>query len=107
MFGIGFGEILVICVVVLLFFGPHKLPEVMKQVGKFYVFVRRQSNEMRDAFDRVVKEAESEMLEAEREKIKKLIESTSVVEGSVSQGAETNQMHAPSQDAEAHGKHQS
>lgn len=34
MFGIGFQEILVIALVVLLFFGGKKIPELMKGLGK-------------------------------------------------------------------------
>ena len=34
MFGIGFQEIIVIALVVLLFFGGKKIPEVMKGLGK-------------------------------------------------------------------------
>ncbi len=34
MFGLGFGEILIIFMVVLLFVGPKKLPELAKGVGR-------------------------------------------------------------------------
>lgn len=34
MFGLGFGEILVILVLVLILFGAGKLPEVMRDLGK-------------------------------------------------------------------------
>lgn len=34
MFGIGFQEILIIALVVLLFFGGKKIPELMKGLGK-------------------------------------------------------------------------
>lgn len=80
MFGIGIGEVFVICLVALLFFGPDKLPEIMKQVGKIYVFMRRQSNDFKEAFDKVVREAETEILAKEREKIKKLIESATTLD---------------------------
>ena len=33
---VGMGEILVIVIVVLLVFGPHKLPEIMRNLGKAY-----------------------------------------------------------------------
>ena len=32
--GLGLSEILVICLVVLLFFGGRKIPELMKSIGK-------------------------------------------------------------------------
>ncbi len=34
MFGLGTGEIVIILVVVLVFFGPKRIPEFMKGVGK-------------------------------------------------------------------------
>jgi sec-independent protein translocase protein TatA len=34
MFGLGFGEILVILVIALIFIGPKKLPEMAKNLGK-------------------------------------------------------------------------
>ena len=34
MFGMGFGELLVVLVIVLLVFGPGRLPEVMGHLGK-------------------------------------------------------------------------
>lgn len=34
MFGLGIGEVVLICVVALLFIGPKKLPELAKGMGK-------------------------------------------------------------------------
>jgi TatA/E family protein of Tat protein translocase len=34
MFGLGVGEVMLICVVALLFLGPKKLPELAKGMGK-------------------------------------------------------------------------
>lgn len=51
MFGIGFQEIVIIALVVLLFFGGKKIPELMKGLGKG---VRSFKDAMND------KEAESE-----------------------------------------------
>ncbi len=41
MFGLGFGEILVILVVVLLVFGPDKLPDVARTLGRTLAELRR------------------------------------------------------------------
>jgi sec-independent protein translocase protein TatB len=47
MFGIGFGEMLIIAVVLLIAVGPKQLPMLMKTVGKGMREVRRASNELR------------------------------------------------------------
>jgi len=43
LFGIGFGELLVILVVALLIFGPKKLPEVSRSMGKAMYQLRNAS----------------------------------------------------------------
>lgn len=35
MFGIGFGELVVLSIIVLILIGPKQLPEVMKSIAKF------------------------------------------------------------------------
>lgn len=60
--GLGFMEIVIIGVVSLILLGPQRLPGLMRQAAKFYVQMRRTSNEFKSAFDHVVKEAEQEML---------------------------------------------
>jgi len=47
MFGIGFGEMLIIAVILLIAVGPRQLPELMKTVGKGMREVKRASNELR------------------------------------------------------------
>lgn len=44
MFGIGFGELLVILVVALLIFGPKRLPEVSRSLGKAMYQLRNASS---------------------------------------------------------------
>jgi sec-independent protein translocase protein TatB len=47
MFGsLGFGEILVICVVLIIVVGPERLPSMMKQVGKAVRTVRQASRDI-------------------------------------------------------------
>ncbi len=61
MFGIGAPELLVICVVALIFIGPKRLPEVARTVGKGYRELQRAlsgvQNEFDSAKDAVNKEA--------------------------------------------------
>ena len=65
MFGIGLMELIVVAVVVLLFVGPRRLPDLMRQCGRLFVRVRRMGAEVRVTFDNVIQEAERE-LDAER-----------------------------------------
>lgn len=48
-FGIGFSEVLLILVVVLLVVGPKKLPEIARTLGKGVRAARRAGQELRDA----------------------------------------------------------
>ncbi len=47
MFGIGFGEMLVIAVILLIAVGPRQLPSLMKTVGKGIREVRKASGDLR------------------------------------------------------------
>ncbi|MFT3927125.1 MAG: Sec-independent protein translocase protein TatB [Myxococcales bacterium] len=47
MFGIGFGEMLIIAVILLIAVGPRQLPQLMKTVGKGMREVRRATNDLR------------------------------------------------------------
>jgi Tat protein translocase TatB subunit len=49
--GIGFWEIMVVLVVVLLVMGPAKIPEVARTLGKGVRAARRAGQELRDAID--------------------------------------------------------
>ena len=60
MLGVGFSEILLIAIVALVFVGPQKLPELMRQLGRIFVQVRRVSNEMKHSFESAIQDAETE-----------------------------------------------
>ncbi|TWG95137.1 sec-independent protein translocase protein TatB [Nocardioides sp. J9] len=48
MFGIGFGELVVIAFLAVLVFGPDKLPELAQQAGRFLRQLRRFATSARD-----------------------------------------------------------
>ncbi|HJT37267.1 MAG TPA: twin-arginine translocase TatA/TatE family subunit [Actinomycetota bacterium] len=45
---VGIGEILVIVLVVLLVFGPNKLPEIMRNLGKAYRVFQEETQKAKD-----------------------------------------------------------
>lgn len=61
MFGIGFMELVVVAVVVLMFVGPRRLPDLMRQFGRLCVRVRRMSAEVKTTLDNVIRTAEQEL----------------------------------------------
>ena len=69
-FGIGIWEVLVLLGVLLLVFGPKKLPELGRTVGKAINEFRRASSELKSTFDR-----EMRNMEREAEGVKELAES--------------------------------
>lgn len=46
MFGLGFSEIIVVCIIALIFIGPKQLPEVAKAIAKFINELKRASEEV-------------------------------------------------------------
>jgi len=56
MFGIGFQEMLIILVVALIFFGPKRLPDLAKSLGKGIAEFKKASEEVRKGIDDAVKE---------------------------------------------------
>lgn len=48
MFGIGFGELILVAVLALIFIGPDKLPEIAKTLGKAFAELRKAMREVQD-----------------------------------------------------------
>lgn len=57
---IGFPELIVVLIVALLVFGPKRLPEVGKSLGKGMREFRRATTELKDQFDRSVDDDDDE-----------------------------------------------
>jgi len=58
MFGLGGQELLLILFVVLLFFGPQKLPELMRGLGKGMKEFKKAQADLEDEFHKVVEAPE-------------------------------------------------
>lgn len=56
MFGIGFQEMLLILVVILIFFGPKRLPDLAKSLGKGLAEFKKASEEVKKSIDDAMKE---------------------------------------------------
>jgi len=58
MFGMGMGELLLIFVIALLVFGPEKLPQVARSVGKAMRDLKRTTNDIRYSIEREINMSE-------------------------------------------------
>ena len=65
---------MLIAVVILIYFGPQKLPELAQQMGRFFVQMRRMTGDLRESFDDAMRKAEYDLLQEERLKLQKLID---------------------------------
>jgi sec-independent protein translocase protein TatB len=58
MFGMSFGEILIIAVIAILFLGPEKLPEAMVKIAKFFKSFKSTINDAKDTIEQEMHIAE-------------------------------------------------
>jgi len=66
MFGnIGFPEIIVILIIALLIFGPKKLPEIGRSIGRALSELRRTSNEIKNKIEEEIQAEEIEEIKKE------------------------------------------
>jgi sec-independent protein translocase protein TatB len=51
MFGLGFGEIVIIAILALLLLGPDRLPDAAKTLGKTLREIRKHTDDLKDQFE--------------------------------------------------------
>ncbi len=64
---LGFPEIMVIFVVALLVFGPRKLPELGKSLGKSLAEFKRATNDLKKTWEEEVKAEEEDLKEIQKD----------------------------------------
>lgn len=74
MFGLGWGEIVVIGIVALIAIGPKELPSVLRSIGFWMGKVRRMANEFQGQFQEALREAELSDLKKHAEEITQSVE---------------------------------
>ncbi len=58
MFGMSFGEILIIAIIAILFIGPDKLPETMVKIAKFFRSFKKTVHETKESIEQEIHLAE-------------------------------------------------
>ncbi len=58
MFGLGWQELLLIFFIALLVFGPRKLPEIGRSIGKAIAEFKKSSEELKEEIEKAVDEAD-------------------------------------------------
>ena len=64
-FGVGLPEVTIILILALLIFGPKKLPELGKQLGKTLKSLKKASNEFQNEIDQVMNEEDESPISIE------------------------------------------
>ncbi len=71
MFGMSFGEILIIIILAIIVLGPDKLPKAMIEIAKFFKMIKRGLSDAKETFDKELNVAD---LKAEALEYKKKFE---------------------------------
>jgi sec-independent protein translocase protein TatB len=87
-------HMIVLFVVVLVVFGPHKLPELARGLGKLMAEFRKASTDFKLAFEEEMRNVERQAREAERKKAQETGEASAAAETSAATPVDTE---APAQ----------
>jgi len=61
MFGIGFGEILVVLIIAIVFIRPEDLPKFLRSAGRLYGQMKKMYKEVIQAKDKIIKEIDEDV----------------------------------------------
>ena len=91
MFGLGFSELLLIFVIALVVFGPKKLPEIGRSIGRALAEFKRASEEFQESMKAEMKDVEQTAQLDEIKKIGKELTLDETKQASASETAPTEQ----------------
>jgi len=80
-------HLVVLFIVVLVFFGPHKLPELARGLGKLMAEFRKASNDFKMAFEEEMRNIERQAREAEWKKAQEAAEAKPKAESAASEAS--------------------
>jgi sec-independent protein translocase protein TatB len=70
MFGMGFGELLIVLIIALIFLGPEKIPQTARTLGKWFHELKGTMDDVKNAFEKDFNEPSKNI----KEKAKELIQ---------------------------------
>ena len=80
MFGLNWGELVVIGIVALIAIGPKELPSVLRTIGQWTGRVRRMANEFQGQFQEALREAELHDLQKQADDISSSVKSLASID---------------------------
>ena len=76
MFELAWSKVLIIAIAAIVVVGPKDLPMVLRTVGRYLGYLRRQADEFKQQFNDAMREAELDSVKKEFEEVKKTTEDT-------------------------------
>ena len=76
MFELAWSKVLIIAIAAIVVVGPKDLPMVLRTVGRYLGYLRRQADEFKQQFNDAMREAELDSVQKEFEEVKKTTEDT-------------------------------
>jgi len=83
-------HMIVVFIVVLVVFGPQKLPELARGLGKLMAEFRKASTDFKSAFEEEMREMERQTLQAERKKTAEVAAASAAAETSTAPATEAS-----------------